>query len=258
MIASTINFFLPHTCQFMEMLLSSSLNSFISTILLTLSDQHLELSLIFLGLKILRRSDTVSEPSAVLLLPFGIPSLNVTETFSVMMLFVSTLLTFGDELVGALSPVNHEGSRQGWAQTARYLQVIHFTRHHTASHVSWAFLYSVGTQHGSLHPAGWPILFCGPTQDPVLATYKQRNPLVILREANWFQSFHNNFLRHHSTVPECGHGSGCSVYVLLTWWSKAKLQQNVYPPNPPESNMKSVYIKRSFTCIMQFSGRCPA
>ena len=33
-----------------------------------------------------------------------------------------------------------------------------------------AYLYSAGTQHGSLHPAGWPILFCWPTQEPVLAT----------------------------------------------------------------------------------------
>ena len=33
-----------------------------------------------------------------------------------------------------------------------------------------AYLYSAGTQHGNLHPTGRPILFCGPTQDPVLAT----------------------------------------------------------------------------------------
>ena len=32
-----------------------------------------------------------------------------------------------------------------------------------------AYLYSAGTQHGNLHPTGWPILLCGPTQDPVLA-----------------------------------------------------------------------------------------
>ena len=41
---------------------------------------------------------------------------------------------------------------------------------HTTSHVFWAYLYSAGTQHGNLHQAGWPILFCGPTQEPVLAT----------------------------------------------------------------------------------------
>ena len=33
-----------------------------------------------------------------------------------------------------------------------------------------AYLYSVGTKHGNLHPAGWPILDCGPTQEPMLAT----------------------------------------------------------------------------------------
>ena len=27
-----------------------------------------------------------------------------------------------------------------------------------------AYLYSAGTQHGNLHPAGGPILFYGPTQ----------------------------------------------------------------------------------------------
>ena len=39
MTASTIKFFLPHTCQFMETLLSTSLSSFISTPPLALSDQ---------------------------------------------------------------------------------------------------------------------------------------------------------------------------------------------------------------------------
>ena len=33
-----------------------------------------------------------------------------------------------------------------------------------------ANLYSADTRHGNLHPTGWPILFCGPTQEPVLAT----------------------------------------------------------------------------------------
>ena len=68
-------------------------------------------------------------------------------------------------LVGALSPVSHKGLHQGWTQTSIYLQVIYFT-----SHVFWAYLYSAGTQHGILHPAGWSILFCGLTQEPVLVT----------------------------------------------------------------------------------------
>ena len=33
-----------------------------------------------------------------------------------------------------------------------------------------AYLYSMSTQQGNLHPAGWLILFYGPTQEPVLAT----------------------------------------------------------------------------------------
>ena len=38
-----------------------------------------------------------------------------------------------------------------------------------------ACLYSVGTQHGNLNPAGWPILFCWPTtQEPVLATANRK------------------------------------------------------------------------------------
>ena len=44
--------------------------------------------------------------------------------------------------------------------------------HKSLYHKSYVFsacLYSAGTQHGNLHPAGWPILFCGPTQEPVLA-----------------------------------------------------------------------------------------
>ena len=39
-------------------------------------------------------------------------------------------------------------------------------------HKSWyhkscflTYLYSAGTQHENLHPAVWPILFCGPTQE---------------------------------------------------------------------------------------------
>ena len=47
-------------------------------------------------------------------------------------------------LVGALNPVNQEGLHKGRTQTLPYLKVIHFTSHHTTSHVfepiyiSWA------------------------------------------------------------------------------------------------------------------------
>ena len=80
--------------------------------------------------------------------------------------------------VGALSPADHKGLHQGWTQTSLFLQVIHFKRQHDTSRVFCccffffilAYLYSAGTQHGNLHPAGWPILFCRPTQEAVLAT----------------------------------------------------------------------------------------
>ena len=37
-----------------------------------------------------------------------------------------------------------------------------------------AYLHSAGIQHGNLHPARWPILFCEPTQEPVLAAANSR------------------------------------------------------------------------------------
>ena len=82
--------------------------------------------------------------------------------------------TLVSSLVVALSPVNHKGLHQAWTQTSLYLQVIHFTSHHTTSHVFWAYLYSVGSQRGNLHPAGWPISFCGPTQEPCVSYSQHR------------------------------------------------------------------------------------
>ena len=50
-----------------------------------------------------------------------------------------------------------------------------FSGHYTTSHVFFlACLYSADTQHGSLHPTGWPILFCGPTQEPCISHSQQR------------------------------------------------------------------------------------
>ena len=42
-------------------------------------------------------------------------------------------------------------------------------------------IYIPWAQHGNLHPAGWPILFCGPTQEPVLAAANTGNT----REKFW-------------------------------------------------------------------------
>ena len=71
-----------------------------------------------------------------------------------------------------------------WAQstTKDYIRaeqfcrtVIHIRSHNTTIK-SWlkknflAYLHSTGTQHGNLHPAGWPSLSCEPTQELMLAT----------------------------------------------------------------------------------------
>ena len=37
-----------------------------------------------------------------------------------------------------------------------------------------AYFYSAVTQHGNLHPAGWPILFCGPIQEPCVSHSQHR------------------------------------------------------------------------------------
>ena len=38
----------------------------------------------------------------------------------------------------------------------------------------FAYLYSAGTQHGNLPPAGWSILFCGLTQEPCVSHSQHR------------------------------------------------------------------------------------
>ena len=43
----------------------------------------------------------------------------------------STSKHIASNLVGALSPVNHKGLPKGRTQPSLYLQVIHFTSHHT-------------------------------------------------------------------------------------------------------------------------------
>ena len=89
-------------------------------------------------------------------------------------------------LVGAFSPVIHKGLHQGWTHTSFCLQVIHFTSHHITSHVLWAYLYSAGTQHGNLPPAGWPTLFCGPTQEPCISHSQHRkNQEKFWKKCRW-------------------------------------------------------------------------
>ena len=70
------------------------------------------------------------------------------------------------QLTGALSLVNHK-------DYIRAEHKLHFISESFISQVIipqvmfffLVYLYSAGTQHGNLHPARRPILFCGPTQD---------------------------------------------------------------------------------------------
>ena len=85
-----------------------------------------------------------------------------------------------------VSAVHHKGLHQGWKQTSIHLQVIESTSYYATSlffpnHNSnsihnfgtqtrrimthfWSLFIFFGTQHENLHPVGWPILFCRPTQ----------------------------------------------------------------------------------------------
>ena len=59
-------------------------------------------------------------------------------------------------LAGALSPVSHKELHQGCTQTSPYLQVIHFTSHHTTSivfepiYIPWALNTGTCIQQGDL------------------------------------------------------------------------------------------------------------
>ena len=54
------------------------------------------------------------------------------------------------KLVSALIPVNHKGLHQGWTQTSLNLQVIHFTSHHTTSHVFFSLF--IFRRHSTREP----------------------------------------------------------------------------------------------------------
>ena len=49
-----------------------------------------------------------------------------------------------------------------------------------------AYLYSMSTHHGNLHPQGWPILFCRPKQEPrVSHSQHRRNPERFWKKCRW-------------------------------------------------------------------------
>ena len=63
----------------------------------------------------------------------------------------------------------------------RSIHLHFFFLHHATSHIFLPYLYSVGTQRGNLPLAEWPILLCGPTQEPCVShSHNRRN-----RERFW-------------------------------------------------------------------------
>ena len=54
--------------------------------------------------------------------------------------------------------------------TAQILSTISERKTRKTNTCFGAHLYSATTQHGNLYPAEWSLLFCGPTQEPVVAT----------------------------------------------------------------------------------------
>ena len=63
---------------------------------------------------------------------------------------------------------------------------FHKSSYHKSCCFFLPYLYSADTQHGNLHPAGWPILYCGPTQEPVLATaYTGKNRERFQKKCGW-------------------------------------------------------------------------
>ena len=112
--------------------------------------------------------------------------------------------------VGAFGAVNHKGLHQGWTQTSLYLQVIHKSFYHKSCF--WAYLYSTGTQHGNLHPTGWPILFCGPTQEPVIATADTEKKLgEVWKKCRWMDRKGRNKQRRNKSLA-------VSVACMAIYW----------------------------------------
>ena len=92
------------------------------------------------------------------------------EEGTIISYIVSLLLLWAQSTTGDYIRAEHK-------LNSMYLQVIHFTSHHTTSlflYFFLAYLYSAGTQHRNLHPAGRPISFCGPTQEPCVSHSQHR------------------------------------------------------------------------------------
>ena len=94
-----------------------------------------------------------------------------------------------------------------------------YSFHKSSYHKSWvffflAYLYSVGTQHGNPHPAGWPILFCRPTKEPCVSHSKHRKKSgeILEKKCRWI----DRKCRNKQEIP----GSKCSMYGYILTYSR--------------------------------------
>ena len=94
---------------------------------------------------------------------------------------------------GAVSPVNHKRIISGLKTNFTLSPTYSFHKSSYQKSCFWAYLYSAGTQHGNLPPVGWPILFCGPTEEP-RASYSQhrKNRDRIWKKCRWMDWFGTN------------------------------------------------------------------
>ena len=126
-----------------------------------------------------------------------------------------SFMLLDSQLVGALSPVNHKGLHQSWKQISIYLHVIHSTSHYatrlfffllkpqlkfhpvserktrkTVTHVLEPIHIPRAVNTGTCTSRVTNILFCGPTQEPVLITAntgKTRERFWKKMQVNWLE-----------------------------------------------------------------------
>ena len=115
-------------------------------------------------------------------LSFTLWYINFNENLTVSDLCVSILckcVCGGGWLVSQLVLWAHSITKNSIRAEHKLPLSSSYSFHKSSYHKSWfkkkfflAYLYSVGTQHGNLPLAGWPILFCRPTQEPCVSHRK--------------------------------------------------------------------------------------
>ena len=89
-----------------------------------------------------------------------------------------------------------------------------------------AYSYFAGTQHGNLYSAGWPILFCGSTQKPVLITANTGKT----RERFWKNA---GEWTGRVEIKQERPGSSRSMHGYILAYSQA-LKENLWAPSSPQ------------------------